>query len=317
MKKILLTACAGIALALGSCTTHVDDTTQTLSLGTLNLVTPLDGDGAPFFRPQSYNCFFNMTQGRAAVSVADMSLNNVNYSFATDSVPFTWYNVVNDMGGVAQYIKMDNLKGKVNNSTELQLRNFNVLITGLFHWNATQVTGVKTYAYPNIMGIVTYGIGNKFLVQSLQPVSFYRGTTVITPMGNSPITTPYTTDQITYRVVLDPEKKKAEVILYRAKFNENMPELVAIVLNDLDVVLKYGTYEVSGTNIVPTTPDAGAQTPNDSYMFEDFKLTFTDTELTKAAIDFNVQIKPMGNARFNGSMSGSYLMEIKFEDEKK
>lgn len=308
MKRIFIGAIAAGMLALGACSTStVDDTTQTISFFTNNLVTPLDG-GAPFLTTSQYSCFFNMTKGVANLSTSDLTIDNQKQTFTTDTVPFKWY-TLSSGAGVTQLIKVDGAKGNVNNNVDLPLGNVVTTITGAFYWNPTNIAGIDAVRFPGSMAFINYNIGSKYMVQTVQPIAFYCGTTH-TSYSIQGAAKAFSTDKITYRVMLNLDQKKAEVVMYDAAFADGMPSLTCIRLKDLDFTLERGNYVISGANVVPQTPDAGSMTDNDSYVFESFNMTMTNTKLTNTRMDFEVVAKPMGNAKFTGQFNGSCLVKV-------
>lgn len=288
MKKFFLGIAAVSMFAMTSCNTDVDDTTTTMSYATLNYVTPLDGQSTPFITDAAYKYFFNLSQGKASVAMDGLSIDNIKYSFSTDTVPFMQeaYQVNNSFTIVN---KISGVKGNVNRDATLPISDFNCDLTGLFYWPRNVIPGIDAptiLSNDGTMIIMQYNIGSEYSVKTVQPDAFFCGTTHTMVSGAQP----FETSDMAYRVKFNKGFKTVDIIIYNAKFSDKAPSLSAVVLKDLSVKFDSGTYSIEGANIVPFVPDGGALTEYKDYPFERFSLIITDNALTQANISYKVNL---------------------------
>lgn len=289
MKKFFLGIVAVSMLAMTSCNTDVDDSTSSMAYATLNYVTPIDGQSTPFITDAAYKYFFNLSKGRASVAMDGLSIDNVKYSFSTDTVPFsqTAYQVNNSIAFVN---RITNVKGDVNKDSLLPLSSFNCEMTGLFYWPRNVIPGIDAptiLSNDGTMIIMQYNIGREYNIKTVQPDAFFCGTTHTTVSGAQP----FESNDMAYRVKLNKGFKTADIIIYNAKFSDKMPKpLTAVVLKDLNIKFGSGTYSIEGTDIIPFVPESGALTEYKNYPFERFSLVITDGALTQANISYKVNL---------------------------
>lgn len=146
--------------------------------------------------------------------------------------------------------------------------------------------------------LMNYYVGN-YNVKSIPLDAVYLGTTTTT-MGES---VPYQNKEIGYRIQLNSKDNKytAMFVIYNAQFADKMPKLEAIVLKDLPVEFKNGSYSIKAENVVPKMPEAGQLTDNDKYTFESLDISFSGELLNTANIRFDIK------GGFKGTFSGSYV----------
>lgn len=296
-----------------SCGTDVEDTTGNITYSALNFVTPMNGEGDPFFVESNYAFYFNFSQAKTSVAVNGLKLNNVDYNFTTDTIAYNQY-YVQTTQGVGMYNEIKGAKANVNKDKLLPLGAFNCEITGLFYWNTTVIPGFDSPKLQNGDGsmlVMQYNIGNEYTVRTVQPDEFFSGTTVTTiNMGGT--MSQFENKEAGYRVKLNKDYKTADVIIYNARFAEQMPKLTAVVLRGLDVKFEDGNYYIEGKDIIPQVPESGALTDYTNYPFNNFELTFTDHKLTCAYISYNVSVK-MGDRSvpaYGNVNDASYLLKV-------
>lgn len=289
-------------LALGACSSDVKESQSTVSYPTMNLISPLDG-GETFATEGNYSFMLNLTRRTGSVTTSNLKIDNKDYFFETDTVSTENYTTID--GGVL--IRLRNLKGYLDNSKDMPLTNGNFDITSLFYVSNISVPGYNTTPdpYPYVIGQYTAG---NWSVATFQKDAAYFGSTSTYYNDEAGEQQEYKNDKMLYRVIIDAAKKKADIIIYNAKFAEPAPELKPIILAGLDVTWKRGAYEIHGENVVPQVVEGTSTTPNERYMFNKFDFYTTNVAMTKAQITYDV----MGGA-FKGTFSGSYVVEI---DEK-
>ena len=297
MKKITVGLFSIALLAFGACSTDVDDQTQTVGYSTVNLVTPING-GESFASKGSYKFFLNLTQMKGTVSTSSLMIDNKAYSFQTDTVSYSY------MGGQGMIITMNNLQGYLDGDREMPLSDANFDITSYYY---VANIAVPDYAqvpdpYPYVIGQYTAG---NWSVATFQEDAAYYGVTTTSYTSQNETMQSYTNEDMLYRVMIDVDKKTADIIIYNAKFAEPAPTLQAILLKDLKVTFGNGAYSIEGENIVPGVAEGTSWTENPNYVFDTFKMTTLNKELTQADMSYQVA------GRFNGNFNGSYI--VKFE----
>lgn len=294
MKKFIFVVAALSMLATTSCDTDVDDTTTTLNYDqVLNYVTPLDGQTTPFITDAKYSYFFNLSKGTASVTMDGLSIDNVKYSFSTDTVGFTQYSYALSGSGYSFINRIPGVKGNVNRDAMLPVSGFNcdMVGAGLYYWKWDTVLGIDnpTLSSDGTMIVMKYNIGNEYSIKTVQPDAFFCGTTN-TYVGAGQQA--FESTSIMYRVKLNKDKgyKTADVIIYNAKFSENAPALTAVVLEDLEVKFSAGTYTIEGADLIPKCPDGAVLLEQPNYPFEQFSMDIYGEDLTQAVINYKVNL---------------------------
>lgn len=150
----------------------------------------------------------------------------------------------------------------------------------------------------------TYKLGDRYNVRTFSKDSYYNGvtTTEFEYKGNP---SSFQDGNGGYRVILDLESRKADVIMYNIKFAERAPYLT-LVLEDLDLKFNSDGYVITGENIVAKMLEAGDLTSYEARPFTKFSFTTAGKDLTSAEIKYEVKDNKMGLI-YKGSFSGSVL----------
>lgn len=308
MKSTKYFAIALLALAstlLSSCSGKDEDVELTYDVMTLNLFTPLNQAEDPFVTA----CYYKF---RYAVSAKDMVMTSenlyfggYNHKFSTPTVPYSFQSYSD--GDLISFKSasgtLDGMQGAVSN---LECK-----LSGLFYPVQKQIPDLPTAAYAPF-AVAQFVVQGKYQVSTFQSDVNYRGTTttVFDYQGNQMV---YKSKAGSYRVIVNVEKKKADIVLYSVKFAEQSPALI-LVLKDLDFQLTSGGYKITGTDIIPRQLDGSLLTNNESFPFENFELTTASADLTQINIDYTVRNKiaeeKMGNGAkvyYKGNFKGAYL----------
>lgn len=309
MKKIVLGILAFTGLALSSCNVGNGDNYQSVDYYPANLIIPTDGSEATMSMGV-YRIKFDFNDATAAVSGALRIADN-DYTFIADPVKYTdfgYKQVIKGVSGVFTKGQQEMKDGKFMISAYDALPdNFNPLKVftptvksdkgSADFLPGTLITPVSQSVSAIFVG--NFKMGDKYNVHTFSTDSFYSGTT----------NTGYATSKNTvYRVIIDITKKKATLLIYGAKFAEQMPAINTIILKDLDIVTNAAGYEIVGENVIPLVPEANTLmgelsqcTPNANYTFNSFRMTTTNQELTQVNMRFTVA------GKFNGQFSGEYV----------
>lgn len=323
MKKTILGVFAAASMLMASCSTDVKDSTQVLTYPVFNMVTDLDKgesiDGSTEktkVMMGAYTLFFNLTQGYASASTAvnyPISFDDVKYTFSTDTVKYVG-SFIDSPDGRAYTIDIKNLSGYVNNDKALPLKNVRCELVPFNYPTNGRLPNIPTVPDVAITPqglLMDYKIGDRFSVKTFMPDAIYTGktrTTYTTQSGESKsFEAP---ESMFYRVILDMKKNTAMIVFYNAKFAEEMPMTLNIVLDELPITWNQGTYTISAKNVVPKVPDGNKLTENKGFIFDEFNFQFTDSRLTDALITYVV-----AGGKYKGNFKGSSLIYVKTENK--
>lgn len=309
MKKIVLSLLAVGGLFLSSCNVGNGENYQNVAYSPTNLIIPTDGS-APIMSQGVYPIKFDFNDGTAAVSGA-LRMNDSEFSFIGDPVKYVDYGYKQVIKGVSGMFSKDNLEMKngkfMISAYDALPENFNPMKVftptvksdkgGTTFLTGTLITPVSQGVPAIFVGY--YQMGDRYNVHTFSTDTFYCGTT----------TTGYATSTNTvYRVIMDIANKKATLLIYGAKFADEMPSLSAIILPELDIVANSNGYEIVGKDIVPLVPESNSLmgelsecTPNENYIFNSFRMSTVDQMLTRVNMNYSVA------GRFNGQFSGCYV----------
>lgn len=255
-------------------------------------------DGTPSAAISSYTTYYDLVKGTAKISCADLSADNRTVSFETAPLELkTWA----EQGEFA--VNSVKVTGHVPMvSTGVQIENLNMYLTDGIYDLKRSAPGV-TNEYGTSLGLfMQYDLGGATKVKTL-PADITFGGSTVTSYPSEDGMQAYQNDDIKYRIVFDMKSKKADVVLYDAKFAPPAPALKGLVLRGLDVTFTADAgFKVSGTEIIPEAFEGPeAATPNPRYVFNSFELYSSSSDLTSAKCDYQV------SQVFRGSFSGSAL----------
>lgn len=292
-KKAFLIATATLAM-LTSCNSDSPEVKRTSDVWSLNLVSPISNDAESSIVRTRYVADLNYTSENVTLTLASMKIGNETFSFQSPVMKYTYsdnrftmnFNTpsltpINGSTGT-----FSNLRGCLTNAvcTPPKLDSGNVVFNNLDVINAT------------------YTIDGKYIVTTFPQDCVYYGETKTTT-GNGE--TPYSNTDICYRVAIDAQTLTADVTIYNAKFNPNMPVSVNIALRGLKVTPGKGTYTIEGENVVPV--NVIENTPFPAFTFSSFKLVPLSQDLTSARIDYTI---PVSEKLYSGTFMGSYRLTI-------
>lgn len=322
MKKTILGVFAAVSMLMASCSTDVKDSTQILTYPVYNLVTDLDkGESIDGSKEKTkvmlgaYTVFYNLTQGYASVSTAvnyPISFDDVKYTFSTDTVKYVG-SFIDSPDGRAYTIDIKNLSGYVNNDKAMPLKDVRCELVPFNYPTNGRLPNIPTVPELSIIPqglLMDYKIGDLFSVKTFMPDAIYTGrTTTNYQTAGGEFKSFVAPESMFYRVILDMKKNTAMVVFYNAKFAEEMPVTLNIVLDELPITWNQGSYSVTATNVVPKVPDGNKLTENENFKFDKFSFQFTDSRLTDALITYDVA------GKYRGNFKGSSLMYVKTENK--
>lgn len=285
MKKIL--SLLAVVFLLPSCL-NSEDPSYTVSLSSVgyNHVTSFE-DNTTKLTASSYDLAMDL--GKMTMNIGmkinlgdgndqvELYLNDIKISYGTDALyVFSASEIVPEKGGSADpNYTITNLKGKM--------------------WAYYTSDGSSTREV--IVLTLSYIVNGKYSVFTVdnQPTFVNNQTTTTCTSADIPA---YTTATTTYAVKMT-STSKADVTIYNAQFNSQMPQLT-MTLKDVPVVLTSQGYELKAESIVPQIND----TPFEQYKMNDFRLQVI-SQGTEMYLSFNCNVM---NASYTVAAHGySYI----------
>lgn len=293
MKKLIYAFTAVVSLVSTSCSNDVSDSISTMAYPTLNLVTPADGS-TPYITPSTYSFMFNISQGKAALTLNSMSFENTPYTFSTDTLRYNSY-TYQTSSGVGMLLRIDGLSAYMNGDRNYPVKNINCDINGLFYWFNTSIPGYAAASWnaadPSMV-IMQYDAQGLFSVQTMQPESFYYGETTVITNG---VGETYKGTTPVYRLKVNSDYKTADFIMYNAKFSDDTDQVRAIILEKIPFTFENGGYALKATNVVPKvylgTNDGTTLEENPDYKIGNFLFATANKALTEVSLDYTIDGK--------------------------
>lgn len=299
MKKIVFGAMA-LLLCCSSCLKEAKEE-RTISYSTTNLIIPDNPSEECVASAATYLVKADVAAGRLAVS-SNLKVGEQELTLVTDQVAYQAWNSLQ-----GSLTKFTNAHGM---ASSLPVTAFNGSISGACFYPESNVSlpGVDFIPAgefgPKV--VFQYRLGNDYTVKTFSRDEVFSGTTTTRYHYNGEGLT-FTTDKILYRLVINKDFKKADIIIYKAKFAEQQPmEIAAMLLKDLNVSFSSRGIQVSGTNVVPKVPEGNGYTEFANYTFDNILFQTISDDLTKATIDYSVA------GKYHGQFSGLYVLtEVK------
>lgn len=306
-KHFLSVVAASMLLLNASCNKeeeHVYEITH--NIHALNLVTPVLESQPSFISESIYDFSILFPTCLVTTNCNDLTFAGVSHKL---SLPQTSFDILRYADG--DYIHFKQPSGSFDGQPGV-ISNFNCKISGLFYRSEGVIPDVDNSRKYGPVVIAEYNVGALYSVATFTSDVTYRGitTTTFSYQGQEMA---YKTKSGSYRVIINPQTLKADVVLYRVKFAEQAPALI-LVLKNLDVTIGRNGYTISGKDVIPGQQDGNMLTPNTSFPFEDFTLTTVSSDLTKINISYTVRNKTMedkiGNGArvvYKGEFNGAYV----------
>ena len=306
MRKLLFGSVALAALAFSSCNTDPKDSTQTITINSYCLVTPVSG-GVSQPASSEYTLELNVTQGTASI------MGKVGYdgiSFMADGAKMGGgsYNVGNQNSKTEPFFRVG--ETTFNDMTApavsslMSISNFK----GMIYEQYVQLPDLMQQIYTGQYALISYQVNNQYNVKPLQSGPLFFGPTRTTYTTKDGVEGSFDTKSVYYQIVLtDPDKTsgKFKLNIYNAKFYaEQAKTFQQIVIDGLKVEWLEGSYRLTGENIVPTVIEGNTSKPNPDYTVDEITITVTGDNLQNGAISFKVADR--FSAQFSGVMTQKY-----------
>lgn len=306
-RKLLILGISGMLFALSSCNVNSDDDEnyQTLTYRCCNLVIPSSGDS--FAAADAYALTYYLYSGQLTVSSSALTLGNGTAPFATTMMPYTAQAYSNNLNQIFEVTKFSGGKANSNGIAVNNLSGFTSQIVNVLSTGDPIIPAYPFTAVPAL--VMSYNVNDSYTVKTFQPDAIYTGTTTINTQSDG---TMFSNDGVRYRIVFHQDLKKADVIFYDAKFAQNMPVTITVILENLDVTYNKTGYVIRNSEpIIPLMYAQGASTPFPGYKFVDFTFMTSNDRLTTANINYTVA-RMTGDTetdRFMCMFNGYYVRE--------
>lgn len=313
MKKIMMIA-AGAAMMFGVVSCNKESETvnnATMYVSTYSLATRTGM--SPVVSLTRYAVYVDFTTMKSTVSTDNLNIGGSAIGFKTAEMDYkAGYTAALGENQRRSFAQMQGTD--VTTQGSMPITNMNCQLTYAAVNNDTQLVNQlknelqqNPIAVPNsltregsIYVYMQYKLGDT-LVRTFWTDMMYTGTTTTTyPQA----TEPYTTDKITYRVVMKQNatgSRLADVYFYNAKFadSDKAPSL-NFVLKDLPLTFGDYGFKIEAQNVNPVM----ANTPNTKYVFNNISITST-TDMAGMTCDYQVA------GVYRGSFSGKTVFPAK------
>ncbi len=291
MKKTLL-AIAVAATVLTSCGTDSKDSYSTMNFAEYNLITDLEDQSAPAqATPVVYNMMLNYSKNCVDIKAYDLAINDQKISFETDTMALTTSYLVSQDG--ENYITQGHFSKKTNVGKGAEITNINATFTpGVYNITSISIPGYEStqyaFGYRLLMG---YDLNNKYHVRTFWPLCYYAGKSYVSGSGTS-----HSTNNTSYRVELNFEKKTARVAVLYPEFStddKDVPQ--AIVFEEVPIKFDHNSYYLKAdspkTRVLGKKDNTTALVESEQYKASNFSMTIVSQDLTEVAINYSIDNK--------------------------
>lgn len=147
---------------------------------------------------------------------------------------------------------------------------------------------------------IDFKVGDEYKVKTFELNTYYAGNTVSSYTTEDGDKKSYTAAGPMFNIQMYSNLTKADLIIYNARFAEEMPEITRMVISGLKIVPDrlYG-YRITGTAINPVVGTGAHATEYPAYQFTDIDFHPINDNLTEAQLTFKVGDRY--SATFRGS----------------
>lgn len=298
MKKLYF-ATLGVLALLCSCSTE-GSYEATATYKTYNFVFPTDESEEPSVAPADYDFHFTSDM-EGDVTCTDFKLAGENNTLTISGYNYktSWFE------GLGSQFVFEGGTGSVK-GLNLPVKDFKGIVTSAIAYTTSPVIGITTIS-PNLYGphvLLSYNLGDKYHVKTYFKDTYFKGETVTWYNYNNEEKS-FTNKGITYRLVFSSDFKTASLVIYNGKFAAEQPDKAVyeyLLLENLPVTLKYETFSISATNVIPLYPEGGKLELQPRYLFNDIKVETLNDNMGRVKISFNVA------GMYKGEFTGSCML---------
>lgn len=300
MKKVIYTFTL-LLFALTSCNSgpkEGDNFSVVCSTG--NIVTPDDGS-EPYAFTGKYTFKFNYQVGTLEVSAENLPVNNNLASFSTQPEQYN-YGAYREG---ALYSFPVNSDGLVSASGNVKISGMKGQLTSIYYASEDFriAAGNNADAPLGFLPVMSYKIDGIGTVQTFPTQAFYSGRTTTDYTKSDGTPGSFLNEEPLYQFTIDLIKKKAILYMINAKFAEEMPIKLNLVLEDLDVKIMNGGYIIEGVDIVPQAYGSdGSLRPFPNYVFRSISFSTITPDLVSIIGEYTCGL----NGQYRGKFTGAY-----------
>lgn len=294
-RQLFFLPLASLLLLLGSCNTDVDPMENAFSVPYPTTAFVAYPDGSASICDSRYSLTNYPMAGTCVLNSAGVVIGDQTCSFTTDQIPYT--STVQPNGLADQKFSRGSAMWNDTPITDI------TCLIPSQKANVSERAEVTVPGYPSnseTAFFLSYSVGDLATVRTFMSDACYIGQTQ-TMYSYKGENKTYTSSDVIYRVCFKQAHKKADLLIYHAKFAEEQPEIQAMLLKDLDVSINAGGYTIRNNsgNIVPEVYEAGEMIPNARYPFNSIVISSSNEQLTDVNIIFTVA------GSFQGTFRGS------------
>lgn len=297
-RRLFFLPLASLLLLLGSCSTEVDPLENAFAVPYSTTAFVAYPDGSASICDTRYVLTNYPMAGTCVLNSTGVVVGDQTCSFTTDQMPYTSSLLA---GGLTE----QKFSGGSAMWNETPITGITCLIPSQ-KANVSDRTEVTVPGYPSSAEtafFLSYAVGDLANVRTFMSDACYVGSTQTIYSYNGDNKT-YSNADVIYRVCFKQAHKKADLLIYHAKFAEEQPEIQAMLLKDLDVTINANGYTIRNNSgdIVPEVYEAGELIPNARYPFNSIVISSSNEQLSEVSIIFTVA------GSFQGTFRGtSYL----------
>lgn len=304
--KIILASAVCTALFLTSCDSESETPTSSYFevYNTLTLISPADGTD-PVVATPVYKVSQN-TRNQMSVSVASFEAAGHKISFDSGFSAFKYG--IRELGNLSlevyTYEKSTTDSHNGENITNLSMIYTNDYVVPSAY--SASPTASVDFPYGNYMFLARYDIEGVGTANTFYSMAAFGGETTTSFPGQGGVMQSYTDGNTTFEYAIDTKAMTADIIIYDARFAQQMPSIPVMRVEGLTVKYKTGAIEMTGTGIIPEVLEGGSDgaenwTPNMRYQFDDITFEIKGEYLNVANAHFTVASVFSGS--FNGSLT--------------
>lgn len=291
-KTILFGAVAGaMSLGLTSCDLDSPESFTTVQKQTLNLVSPLNGEGDSFVAKSTYQLKMS-SKSTLELRASKLAIPGKEIDFSTNPIKYQ-AGIIQTTAGNGEVTYFND---GTASSAGVSVSNLNGVLSGLTYWYNYTVPGFQNPVFQETSPalVMQYTLNDQYAVRTFPQTAFYRGATRLQYSINGQGGNVFEKSPISYRVSLSDDFKTADLMLFDCQFAEAMPADKApkcLVLRNLKVEYTNGGYTISADEVTPAQPEGTVLVDNKNFTFKNIRISTVSNDLTKVNLSYSVNGK--------------------------
>ena len=316
MKKLLMMMAGAAIVGFSSCNSE-PEAKMNYQVPTFNYITSPTAE--PVIEYGQYQWDINQVDDKLSVSALNLKLGDTNANFTIPGIKYE--SALLEFDGHGNMYYSNKTKASGSTFSGLLVSDLDFELTPLFYMPPFELQyknnpnlNVKLpdlkYSVPGgsmmFYTLMNYKVNGVTMVRTFWPDLVMNGETKTSVNGMEDQA--FTSDKVTYRIVLDLNAKTAVLVAYNVQFNPQMPAMKVLIVPGLTMTPTAAGYTLTGNDITPLYIEGGMLMENPEFPFN--TVNFRSNErLTGGELNFTVA------GRFKGNFSGKGVLS-KFEVEK-